>query len=223
MQKTMKGRVMVMERKRRGNSGFYITLCCCAVIIAAVGYAGRISMVEEEEPEITRVAESAEVPEATPKPEAAPVPEKKAEEVNNNVVVEEPLHFEFPVEGKIIAEFSGDDLVYNEALKDWRAHSGVDFEAKQGSDVLASAAGTVEEVFDSEMGRCVIIDHRDGFKTMYANLGEDTTLKKGDKVSKGDKVGTTGNTALGDISEGGHLHFEMIKNGENVNPVDYLD
>ena len=58
---------------------------------------------------------------------------------------------------------------------------------------------------------------------MYANLSEDTTLKKGDKVSKGDKIGMIGNTALGDISEGEHLHFEMIKNGETVNPVDYLD
>lgn len=215
---------MVMDRKRKkGNSGFYITLCCCAVIIAAVGYAGRISMVEEEEPEAARVAEATKPPEVDVKPEATPLPKQKTKEVNNNVVVEEPLHFELPVEGRVIAEFSGDDLVYNEALKDWRAHSGVDFEAKLGDEVMASAEGMVEDVFDSEMGRCVIINHRDGFKTMYANLGEDTTLKKGDKVSKGDKIGMIGNTALGDISEGEHLHFEMIKNGETVNPVDYLD
>jgi len=215
---------MMMERKRKkGNSGFYITLCCCAVIIAAVGYAGRMSMVEEEEPEVARVAEATQAPEEEKEPEPTAVPKPKAKEVNNPVVVEEPLHFELPVEGKIIAEFSGDDLVYNEALKDWRAHSGVDFESKLDSDVLASADGTVEDVFDSEMGRCIIINHRDGFQTMYANLDENTTLKKGDKVSKGDKIGKIGNTALGDVSEGEHLHFEMIKNGENVNPVDYLD
>ena len=97
------------------------------MIIAAVGYAGRMSMVEEEEPEVARVAEATQAPEEEKEPEPTAVPKPKAKEVNNPVVVEEPLHFELPVEGKIIAEFSGDDLVYNEALKDWRAHSGVDF------------------------------------------------------------------------------------------------
>ena len=213
------------RRKKKENSGFYIALCCCAVIIAAVGYAGRMSMVEKEDPEIAKVAESTQVPEVV----KVPAPEKKATEpkadveVNNNVVVEEPLHFEMPVEGRVIAEFSGDDLVYNEALKDWRAHSGVDFEAKAGVEVCASASGVCEDIFDCEMGRCIVINHRDGFATMYANLGEDTELKKGDKVEKGDKIGVVGNTALGDVTAGEHLHFEIIKDKKNVNPVDYLD
>ena len=138
-------------------------------------------------------------------------------------MVEEPLHFELPVGGKVVAEFSGDDLVYNETLKDWRAHSGVDFEAKLGEEVRASADGVVEEVFDSELGRCVVVDHEDGYATMYANLSEDSSLKKGDKIAKGDKIGTVGNTALGDSTNGEHLHFEIVKDGKNVNPVDYLD
>lgn len=210
-----------MERKRKKNNGvFYIAICTCAVIIAAVGFAGRISMVEEKETELVKS-------ESTPKPMVAtPEPvrtESDEVEVNKNVVVEEPLHFNLPVEGKVIAEFSGDDLVYNETLKDWRAHSGVDFSAKLGETVKASADGTIEDIFDSELGRCVIIDHGDGFATMYANLSEETTYNIGDKIKKGDKVGTIGNTALGDSTSGEHLHFEIIKDGKNVNPVDFLD
>ena len=213
------------RRKKKENSGFYIALCSCAVIIAAVGFAGRLSMVEEEESDIAKVAEATQVPKVQVEETEEKVvqkPEKKIE-VNNNVVIEEPLTFALPVEGKVLAEFSGDDLVYNEALKDWRAHSGVDFSAKLGDEVYSSADGVCEDVFDCEMGRCVVIGHKDGFATMYANLGEDTAVKKGDSVAKGDKIGTVGNTALGDATEGEHLHFEVVKNGENVNPVDYLD
>ena len=75
--------------------------------------------------------------------------------------------------------------MYNEALKDWRAHSGVDFEAKIGEEVKASAKGIIESVFDSNMGRCVIIDHQNGFRTMYANLEETETVKEGDQVMAG--------------------------------------
>ena len=213
------------RRKKKDNSGFYIALCCCAVIIAAVGYAGRISLVEEKEPELARVAE----PLVSPLPTAAPTvqeAENKSDAdltVNNNVVIEEPFRVELPVEGKVIAEFSGDDLVYNEVLKDWRAHSGIDFSSHNGEVVRAGADGVVEDVFDSELGRCVIINHKDGFATMYANLGEDTTLKKGDKIVRGDRVGSVGNTALGDVTDGEHLHFEITKDGINVNPLEYLD
>lgn len=214
-----------MERRRKKSNGvFYIAICTCAVIIAAVGFAGRISMVEEKGPETIGRENSPEPAVATPVPSPQASMKKSDDvEVNKNVVVEEPLRFDLPVEGKVIAEFSGDDLVYNETLKDWRAHSGVDFSAKLGEVAKASADGTVEDIFDSELGRCVVIDHGDGFKTMYANLSEETTYKKGDKVKRGDNVGTIGNTALGDITNGEHLHFEIIKDGENVNPVDYLD
>ena len=213
------------RRKKKGNSGFYIALCCCAVIIAAVGFAGRLSMVEEAEPEIAGVVEATQVPETKDekKEETLVYEVKENVEVNNNVVIDEPLTFELPVEGKVVADFSGDDLVYNEALKDWRAHNGVDFSARLGDEVHTCADGVCQDVFDCEMGRCVVIDHKDGFATMYANLNEDTTVKKGDKISKGDLIGTIGNTALGDITAEEHLHFEIIKDGQNENPVEYLD
>ena len=225
-----------MERKRKKkNSGAYLAICCCAVIVAIVGYANRLSL-EEETPE-NKVAEEIQV---------TPTKEPQTEETSQKVIVEEKeeqktvaptptaevkkaepkkekIEFAPPVDGKVIEEFLGDDLVYNEALKDWRTHSGVDFEANMGDEVRVSEKGVVEDVFDSNMGRCVVVDHQNGFKTMYANLEEDTTVKAGDAVNGGEVIGRVGNTALGDATDLPHLHFEMMKNETAVNPVEYFD
>lgn len=218
-----------MERnKKKKHGGVYLAICSCALIIAMVGYAGRVSLEDAEEEKVNDIVEitpddvvyetSQKVEVEVPDNEVALEPEEKPEETEKTEVIE----FLAPVGGRVISEYSGDDLVYNEALKDWRAHSGVDFEAKIGEDVKSSAKGIVESVFDSNMGRCVIIDHQNGYKTMYANLEENTRVKEGDKVQSGDVIGTVGNTALGDITDLEHLHFEMMKDGENVNPVDFL-
>lgn len=231
-----------MERKKKKEgSGIYIAICCCVVIIAIVGYANRISLKDDtEENRIAQRVEVAEAPEVTSTPIKAEVTEKKEEietkaaaentdtedepmTVNRNVEVEEEIQFNAPVKGKVIEEYSGDDLVYNEALKDWRTHSGVDFAAEMGEQVLCSAAGVVERVFDSNMGRCVIVDHQNGFKTMYANLNENTQVKEGDELAQGDVVGIVGDTALGDSTDEPHLHFEMISDNKNVNPAEYLE
>ena len=222
--KTERDELNMERKKKKKHAGVYLTICSCAVIIAMVGYAGRISM---EEPQENNVVE---VPEVTPEDTVSETSQKIEVEVPDSEgsleteVVEKPEVIEFlaPVDGKVIEEYSGDDLVYNEALKDWRAHSGVDFEAKIGDSVKASAKGVVESVFDSNMGRCVTIDHKNGFVTMYANLEENTAVKEGDEVQAGDVIGTVGNTALGDITDLEHVHFEMMNAGENVNPVDHL-
>ena len=226
-----------MERKKKkDNGGFYVALCCCAVVIAIMGYAGRNSVSEDakekdiaHKPEVkvtppeSKPSDVQEVPVKEEKKEEQKAETKDVETVSKNIEVEEKIEFRSPVAGKVIEEFSGDDLVYNEALKDWRAHCGVDFEAKIGEDVNASAKGVVESVFDSNMGRCVIIDHQNGFKTMYANLEENDKVKEGDLVMAGDVIGTVGNTALGDITDLEHVHFEMIKEGESINPVEFLN
>lgn len=225
---------MERRKKKKESGGFYIAVCCCVVIIAIVGYSNRLpkeeSVPEEMVVEKVEVEEKpaevklqTELPVEEPKQTAEPkADEKKPVTVSKNVEVEE-IRFLPPVDGKVIEEYSGDDLVYNEALKDWRAHSGVDFEAKTGEDVLCSAKGIVEDVFDSSLGRCVIIDHKNGFKTMYANLNEDTKVNAGDEVLGGDVIGTVGNTALGDSTDEPHLHFEMMKQDKNVNPTEYLE
>ncbi len=227
--KTERDEFMMERKKKKKNGGAYIAICCCALIVAIVGYANRMSLKENEEEKIGDIVEVVPGDEATQTSQKAEVevPDteiaKESEEKPDDIEKPEVIEFVAPVSGKVIEEYSGDDLVYNEALKDWRAHGGVDFEAKIGEDVCASAKGIVESVFDSNMGRCVIIDHQNGFRTMYANLEETEKVKEGDEVMAGDVIGTVGNTALGDITDLEHVHFEMIKDGNNINPTEYLN
>ena len=210
--------------------GLYITACCLAVIAAAVGFSGRktekktvpekisetVPQNQEKEPEAEPVkgVEKPKIVDDTPKTEAKSTgKEKKAAEI----------HFTRPVSGKVLEEFSDNTLIYNEALKDWRTHDGVDLEAEVGAQVLASSNGVVEKVYDSNMGKCVVLDHQNGYKTVYANLDDNITIKEDDEVAEGDVIGLIGDTALGDATGLPHLHFEIIKDGKNVNPADFLE
>ena len=219
----------MMERKKKKNGGAYLAICCCALIVAIVGYANRVSLKENEEEKLSDIVEVVpdDVVSETSQKAEVEVPDseiaKENQEDGGESEKPEVIEFTAPVSGKVIEEYSGDDLVYNEALKDWRTHSGVDFEAKIGEEVKASAKGVIESVFDSNMGRCVIVDHQNGYKTMYANLEEKEMVKEGDEVMAGDVIGMVGNTALGDITDLEHVHFEMMKDGNNVNPVEYLN
>ena len=210
--------MILMERNSKG--GIYITACCLAVIAAVIGFAGRRGK-KEETPKTAELPKQVEVAEEK-EPQK---PQKTAEEptvsVSKPAVVEE-VQFLRPVSGRVIEEFSDNNLIYNEALRDWRTHDGVDLEAEAGTQVLAAANGVVENVFDSNMGTSVLIDHQNGYKTVYANLDEGIAIKKGDEVAEGDVIGVVGSTALGDATDLPHLHFEISKNGENVNPCDYI-
>ncbi|WP_390355142.1 peptidoglycan DD-metalloendopeptidase family protein [Virgibacillus halophilus] len=101
---------------------------------------------------------------------------------------------------------------------------GIDFAAKDEKtfDVTASLSGTVEEVKeDPLLGNVVVMAHSDDVKTYYASL-EDVAVKTGDNVKQGDKLGTAGNSLFGK-DNGMHVHFELSKSGEKVNPEQYFN
>jgi len=140
-------------------------------------------------------------------------------------VIDEPeakkeLSFMAPVVGEIITDFADESLVYSKTLDEWTTHLGIDIKANKTSSVVASEAGTVKAIKnDPRYGLTVIISHEDGFETIYANLLAADFVKEGDKVSKNQTIGTVGESASFEISDPPHLHFEILKNGENVNPT----
>ena len=215
--------------KRENNRvGIYITACSLAVIAAVIGFAGRRNKREEPPKNVVQsipkeqvqTAEETEKPQSKEKPVTAP--KEDAVSVSKATKVTE-TKFIRPVNGKVIEEFSDNNLIYNEALRDWRTHNGVDLEAESGTQVVAAANGVIENVFDSNMGMCVLIDHQNGYKTVYANLDDSIVVKKGDEVAEGDVIGIVGSTALGDATDLPHLHFEITKDGNNVNPTEYIE
>ena len=115
-----------------------------------------------------------------------------------------------------------DKLVYNDTLKQWRTHNGVDFEAAAGSDVFTIASGTVTSVENTILdGMVVTVEHAEGYSSTYKGL-EKAAVAKGDKIESGAKIGTVGNM-MSEQNSGAHLHLEMKKDGKFVVVTDYIN
>lgn len=150
--------------------------------------------------------------------------EEKAETVSTKTEVEEDEGFAMPVSGEILNKFSGNELVYSETLKEYRTHKGIDIKSPILSQVKATSSGVVESVKkDGLMGITIVIDHQNGFKSVYSNLSTDEMVAKGDIVKQGDIISGVGDTALIETGLEGHLHFELIKDGKQVNPEEYFN
>ncbi|MBR3852143.1 MAG: M23 family metallopeptidase, partial [Fibrobacter sp.] len=99
-------------------------------------------------------------------------------------------------------------------------HLGIDISAQAGNPVFASGAGNV--VFagqKNELGNTIIIDHQNGYRSSYSHL-KTINVRKGYTVSKGDIIGTVGSTGN---TSGAHLHFEITKDGINLDPSDFIE
>lgn len=98
-------------------------------------------------------------------------------------------------------------------------HTGIDMVAPQGTAIKASMAGRVAAAgYTQVYGNYVILSHTNGYQTLYAHL-HTISVKAGQSVSQGAKVGLLGNTGY---STGAHLHFSVYKNGSLVNPLTLL-
>lgn len=99
-------------------------------------------------------------------------------------------------------------------------HKGVDWATPVGTAVMASASGTVAKAgWGRGYGYVVYINHPDGRQTRYGHLSK-VLVSVGQTVSQGDKIALSGNTG---VSSGPHVHFEILINGTQVNPFDYLN
>lgn len=152
-----------------------------------------------------------------------PVDEKKEEIITKPVIIPDPT-FTKPVDGEIIKQYSKDNLVYSETLKEWTTHTGVDIQANLTTVVKASAEGTVKAIKnDPRYGITVIIQHANEFETRYSNLLTAEFVVVGEKVAAGQTIGTVGNTASFEVADTAHLHFEILKNSEYLDPTVYIN
>jgi murein DD-endopeptidase MepM/ murein hydrolase activator NlpD len=115
---------------------------------------------------------------------------------------------------------SGFGMRIHPIYKITKMHTGLDFTADVGTEIYATGDGVIEAV-DSKLagyGRHVIIRHGYGFQTLYAHMSR-VNVKPGEKVKRGQIIGYVGNTGA---STGPHLHYEVIRNGEKVDPAFYF-
>lgn len=146
----------------------------------------------------------------------------KQEEVGKEEEVKDP-EFAMPVEGEILREFAKDSLVYSATLDEWITHNGIDIAADKTTVVKASESGTVKSIKnDPRYGLTIVIEHVNGFSSVYSNLLTAEFVEEGETVEKGQTIGTVGNTATFEIADESHLHFEILKDSEYVDPELYV-
>ena len=133
------------------------------------------------------------------------------------------LSFAKPVEGEVVREYAKDNLIYSETLKEWTTHMGIDIKAEKTTVVKASEAGTVKSIKnDPRQGLTVVIEHEDNFQTVYSNLLTSEFVVEGEKIEKEQSIGTVGNTAVFEIADEAHLHFEILKDSLPIDPNIYI-
>lgn len=119
---------------------------------------------------------------------------------------------------------SGFGVRYHPIMHYRRMHTGVDLTARKGVPVYATGDGVVRTAGkgrDNSLGGygiVCVINHGYGFETLYAHLS-DVKVRNGQKVKRGELIGHVGSTGL---SQGPHLHYEVIQNGKKVNPINFF-
>ncbi len=128
-----------------------------------------------------------------------------------------------PVDGEKIKDYSSDNLVYSVTLDEWTTHLGIDYKSEKTDIVKASADGKIKSIKnDPRYGLTVVIEHTNGFESVYSNLLTAEFITVGEEVKQGQTIATVGNTARFEIADETHLHFEIKQNGESVDPNIYL-
>lgn len=136
------------------------------------------------------------------------------------------MTFVLPVEGGLLQVHDLQVLTYSTTMRDYRIHTGIDVETEAGAAVYACASGVVAEIgVDALMGNTIVLDHGNGVQSIYRNLSD--TLPEGvvvgASVKAGQLIGAVGESAIVEVGELPHLHFELTNGGEQVDPVVYLD
>ncbi len=134
--------------------------------------------------------------------------------------------YELPVSGKLLKGHDSTIQVYSNTMGDYRIHLGLDIATAAEAPVYAVADGKVEQVWeDAMMGNCVAVAHENDTVSIYKNLAAELAggIAVGSTVKKGQQLGQVGDTAVVEMAEEPHLHFEMTVGGISVDPLDYFD
>jgi len=214
----MKEKVMALGKFLKKNV-YYVLLIAC---VLAVGTMITLTVTENNQDNTVIEApdndQNNQSPDENPNEEPVENPDEPGQDVITN-----PVTFISPVQGQVVNAYSIDELVYCTTLKQWQTHSGMDYSCEAGASVVAVYDGTVYKVeYNLLDGNVVTIDHGNGLMSKYGSL-DSVSVKEGDKLLKGDELGKAGNSAIGEVNLGTHLHFETLLDGVHVNPAQYSE
>ena len=176
-------------------------------------------------PQSTSGASVTTAPSTTDEPE--PESTKKPASTTGSAPVEDKLpSFILPVSGVLSKSHDATLQVYSNTMKDYRVHLGVDIVTEENAPVYAAADGTVSKIWkDTLMGYSIAVKHSGDCYTIYKNLSEilPEGIAEGASVRSGQLIGSVGESAMVEIAEEPHLHFEMTVADLMVDPLEYFD
>lgn len=172
-----------------------------------------------EEKSLSASEEEKNVMEKEEKEETIPVTSTQFTTAESSIVyvIESQNTNKLPVAGSIKREYSMDKVVYYESLEVWKTHNGVDIVCGEGAEIKSVLAGKVIGIYnDNSYGYSIVVES-DEYTCIYSSLDENVKVNIGKKVEAGDLLGYACDCAA-EKEIGCHLHFEVMKDGEYVNP-----
>ena len=129
----------------------------------------------------------------------------------------------WPVRGEVIMDYSMDETIYYPTLQEYKCNPSILIQSEEGTDVAAAFSGTVADVYhDAQLGTVLEMSLGNGYEAYYGQL-ENVDVAVGDTVRQGQIIGTVSTPTRFYSIEGSHLNFRVTRDGEPVDPLDYLD
>lgn len=129
----------------------------------------------------------------------------------------------WPVRGEVIMDYSMDKTIYYPTLQEYKCNPSILIQSEEGTDVAAAFSGIVADVYhDAQLGTVLEMSLGNGYEAYYGQL-ENVDVAVGDTVRQGQIIGTVSTPTRFYSIEGSHLNFRVTRDGEPVDPLDYLD
>ena len=226
------------KKKKKDKVAAFLMLCFCLIALTSIftikASINKISESAEDVPVTKKTTTQQKEDEQAARQEAQKTEENSAAASTEIPTVDsrngqkaEQNVFACPMDmntAQVSKKYSMDMVIYNTTLDQYMTHPGIDIEAPEGSGVLAAADGTITDIYtDDCYGITIEITHSDGYITRYCNLSTKKLAEKGDTVKKGQLISNIGRSALYESMEKDHLHFEILKDGKNCDPTEFID
>ena len=129
----------------------------------------------------------------------------------------------WPIDGNVLLNYSMDETIYFSTLDQYKYNPALIIAGNVGQEVKSAQEGKVTEIkTDVQTGVTVTVSLGDGYEAVYGQLGE-VCVTQGENITKGDIIGYLGEPTKYYSVEGCNLYFQLLKDGEPVNPLEYLD
>lgn len=201
------------------NAVYFLIILCIASVATVIALAvTRNSALQNPDSSLSDKPQQDDEPVVKPDD-----PIDKPDKPDDPTPVIEKQKFYAPCnDGKVSRNYADTTLVWSPTLKQYSTHLALDF-TSEDKNVYASCDGTVQEVgYNSLDGYYVVLTHKDGYTTKYLSLDTESTLKQGATIKQGQLLGKMSTTQGSESLDGDHVHFEVLKDGVNVNPLEVM-